>query len=102
MVALGRLLAEQYPAHVADFRKDMGLNYPLVICASAANNEAYKIAGVPTLAWRVARWCASLPRPAPCPGTGERSACSSRRWSARRDKESGSVPLSSPARTMLA
>ncbi|MCC6673024.1 MAG: TlpA family protein disulfide reductase [Planctomycetes bacterium] len=47
--AVRPLTPEQYPAHVADFRKDMGLNYPLVICASAANNEAYKIAGVPTL-----------------------------------------------------
>ena len=38
-----------YPAHVEDFRKDMGLDYPLVVCDTAANSTAYRIAGVPTL-----------------------------------------------------
>ena len=47
--AVRPLLPAEYPAHVADFRADMQLNYPLGICATAANNEAYRIAGVPTL-----------------------------------------------------
>jgi thiol-disulfide isomerase/thioredoxin len=38
-----------YPAHVADFRADMALNYPLLVCDTPANSEAYRIAGVPTL-----------------------------------------------------
>ncbi|MFO1076964.1 MAG: TlpA disulfide reductase family protein [Planctomycetota bacterium] len=38
-----------YPAHVADFRADMQLNYPLAICANGDNSTSYAIAGVPTL-----------------------------------------------------
>lgn len=39
----------QYAAHVADFRADMGLVYPLAIADTAANNTAYAVAGIPTL-----------------------------------------------------
>lgn len=38
-----------YPAHIADFRQDMALNYPVAVCATTDNNKAYAIAGVPTL-----------------------------------------------------
>lgn len=38
-----------YPAHVADFHADMQLNYPLAIADTAANNESYRVAGIPTL-----------------------------------------------------
>jgi len=38
-----------YPAHVADFRQDMQLNYPLAVCATNDNSQSYAIAGVPTL-----------------------------------------------------
>ncbi len=38
-----------YPAHIADFRQDMQLNYPVAVCATGENNESYAIAGVPTL-----------------------------------------------------
>ncbi len=47
--AVRPLSPADYPAHVADFRADMQLNYPLGICATSANNEAYRITGVPTL-----------------------------------------------------
>jgi len=38
-----------YPAHVADFHADVQLNYPVAVCATAANSISYAIAGVPTL-----------------------------------------------------
>lgn len=38
-----------YPAHVADFRQDMQLNYPLAVCATGDNSKNFAIAGVPTL-----------------------------------------------------
>jgi thiol-disulfide isomerase/thioredoxin len=38
-----------YPAHVADFRADMALNYPLLMATDATNNEAYRVSGIPTL-----------------------------------------------------
>jgi thiol-disulfide isomerase/thioredoxin len=38
-----------FPAHVADFRADMAINYPLAIADTRANNDAYKVAGIPTL-----------------------------------------------------
>ena len=38
-----------YPAHVADFRADMALTYPLLISDTDANSKSYGIAGVPTL-----------------------------------------------------
>jgi thiol-disulfide isomerase/thioredoxin len=47
--AVRPLAAADYPAHVEDFHRDMQLNYPLVISATRANNDAYRIAGVPTL-----------------------------------------------------
>jgi thiol-disulfide isomerase/thioredoxin len=43
------LAAADYPAHVADFRADMQLTYPLLVCDTDANSTAYGIAGVPTL-----------------------------------------------------
>jgi thiol-disulfide isomerase/thioredoxin len=47
--AVRPIAAKDYPAHVADFRKDMALTYPLVVCDTRANSTAYRIAGVPTL-----------------------------------------------------
>lgn len=47
--AVRPLAPEDYPAHVADFRSDMALNYPLLIAADASNNEAYRVSGIPTL-----------------------------------------------------
>ena len=47
--AVRPIAAKDYPAHVEDFRKDMALDYPLVVCDTAANSQAYRIAGVPTL-----------------------------------------------------
>jgi thiol-disulfide isomerase/thioredoxin len=38
-----------YPAHVAHFRQDMQLNYPLAVADTGDNSAAYAIAGVPTL-----------------------------------------------------
>ncbi|MFO1054312.1 MAG: TlpA disulfide reductase family protein [Planctomycetota bacterium] len=40
---------KDYPAHVADFRADMGLTYPLLIADGGENNQNWAIAGVPTL-----------------------------------------------------
>lgn len=47
--AVRPLAAADYPAHVADFRQDMQLNYPLLVCDTDANSKAFAIAGVPTL-----------------------------------------------------
>ncbi|MCB9869990.1 MAG: redoxin domain-containing protein [Planctomycetes bacterium] len=47
--AVRPIAAAEYPGHVADFRKDMALTYPLLVCDTAQNSRAYKIAGVPTL-----------------------------------------------------
>lgn len=41
---------ESYPAHVAKFSADMGLAYICGIAETRANNEAYKVQGIPTLA----------------------------------------------------
>jgi hypothetical protein len=38
-----------YPAHVAHFRQDMQLTYPLAVADTGDNSKAYAIAGVPTL-----------------------------------------------------
>lgn len=38
-----------YPAHIADFRQDMQLNYPVAICDTGENGTNYGLAGVPTL-----------------------------------------------------
>lgn len=48
-VAVRPLTPETYPAHVEDFRKDMGITYPLAIAATGDNNTAYAVAGIPTL-----------------------------------------------------
>ena len=47
--AVRPIAAVDYPAHVADFRQDMAINYPLAIADTAANNTAYAVAGIPTL-----------------------------------------------------
>jgi thiol-disulfide isomerase/thioredoxin len=38
-----------YPAHVADFRKDMAIEYPLVVADTKANYEAFRVSGIPTI-----------------------------------------------------
>ncbi|MBK8978699.1 MAG: redoxin family protein [Planctomycetes bacterium] len=38
-----------YVAHVADFRADMELVYPLGIAASPVNSETYRVGGIPTI-----------------------------------------------------
>ena len=47
--AVRPIAKEDYPAHVADFRADMALNYPLAIADTGANSEAYHVTGIPTL-----------------------------------------------------
>lgn len=47
--AVRPIAAADFPAHVADFRADMGLNYPLLIAADGSNSETYRVAGIPTL-----------------------------------------------------
>lgn len=47
--AVRPIAAGDYPAHVADFRKDMQLTYPLLICDTDQNSKAFALGGVPTL-----------------------------------------------------
>jgi thiol-disulfide isomerase/thioredoxin len=47
--AVRPIAPEDYAAHIADFRQDMALNYPVALCATTDNNKTYAIAGVPTL-----------------------------------------------------
>lgn len=47
--AVRPIAAGDYPAHVADFRADMGLNYPLGIENGGAASATYGRLGIPTL-----------------------------------------------------
>lgn len=47
--AVRPIAPEHYAAHVADFRADMGLEHPLLVASTAANSEAYRVTGIPTL-----------------------------------------------------
>jgi thiol-disulfide isomerase/thioredoxin len=48
-VAKEEIEGDKYPAHVAKFSADMGLAYVCGIAETRANNEAYKVQGIPTL-----------------------------------------------------
>jgi thiol-disulfide isomerase/thioredoxin len=47
--AVRGIAAADYIDHVADFRADMDLNYPLAIAGSGVNSQTYAVAGIPTL-----------------------------------------------------
>jgi thiol-disulfide isomerase/thioredoxin len=47
--AVRPIAKEDYRAHVADFRADMGINYPLAIARRTVNSDAYRVSGIPTL-----------------------------------------------------
>lgn len=47
--AVRGIAEDEYVDHVADFDLDMDLNYILGIAHTAENNEAYAVAGIPTL-----------------------------------------------------
>jgi thiol-disulfide isomerase/thioredoxin len=47
--AVRPIAPQDYPAHIAHFRKDMGLDNPVVVCDTDANSKTWRIGGVPTL-----------------------------------------------------